>query len=85
MKHLRECEYTDAYLSLCKNSRVELEDPLLSQLNMDLVIQGDFESAEAIMQQAANGGCISLMLHSVSLHNYFIRWPPGQICESPAN
>ena len=57
MKHLRECDYTEAYLSLCKHSRVELEHPLLSQLHSDLVIRGDFMAAEAIMQQAAEGVC----------------------------
>lgn len=55
MKHLRECDYTDAYLSLCKQSRVELEHSLLSQLHSDLVGHGDFLAAERIMQHAAQG------------------------------
>jgi hypothetical protein len=56
MKHLRECDYTDAYLSLCKHSRVELEHPLLSQLHSVLVGQGDFLAAESLMKQAAEDG-----------------------------
>lgn len=59
MKHLRECDYTDAYLSLCKQSCVELEHPLLSQLHSDLVGHGDFLAAERIMQHAAQG-CVSV-------------------------
>jgi hypothetical protein len=56
MKHLRECDYTDAYLSLRKHSRVELEHPVLSKLHSDLVVQGDFNAAEALMKQAADDG-----------------------------
>ena len=55
MKHLRECEYSDAYLSLVKQARVQLEHPLLSQLHSKLVSKGDFEATEAILQQAAEG------------------------------
>ena len=55
MKHLRECDYSDAYLTLCKQSRVELEHPLLSQLHSTLVVRGDFVTTEAIVQQAAEG------------------------------
>lgn len=61
MKHLRECDYTDAYLSLCKHSRVELEHPLLSQLHSDLVSHGDFLAAERIIQLAAQGLCPCLV------------------------
>lgn len=55
MKHLRQCDYSDAYLSLCKQSKVELEDPLLSQLHFMLVTQRDFAATEAILQKAAEG------------------------------
>ena len=61
MKHLRECECTEAYLSLCKYSRVELEHPLLSQLHSVLVARGNFLEAEAVMQQAAEGEGSSLL------------------------
>ena len=57
MKHLRECDFSDAYFSLCKHSRVELEHPLLSQLHSDLVVQGDFGAAENVLKQAARGLC----------------------------
>lgn len=62
MKHLRDCEYTDAYLSLQKHSRVELEHPLLSKLHTDLVVHGNFEAAEAVMQQASKGVCVCLRI-----------------------
>lgn len=58
MKHLRECEFRDAYNSLCKQSKVELEHPLLSHLHSVLVINGDFTTTETIMKQAAEGVCV---------------------------
>ena len=57
MKHLRECDYSDAYQSLSKHSKVELEHPLLTQLHSELVVRGDFAAAEGILQQATAGEC----------------------------
>lgn len=82
MKHLRECDYTDAYLSLCKHSRVELEHPLLSQLHADLVSHGDFLAAERIMQRAAQG--LSLFCEGHLLPSAYFRWTSGQLCEPTA-
>lgn len=84
MKHLRECDYKDAYLSLCKQSRVELEHPLLSQLHSDLVGHGDFVAAERIMQHAAQGTlCLCLVKFILSSCTCF-RWTSGQLCKSTA-
>ena len=67
MKHLRECEYRDAYLSLCKQSRVELEHPQLSELHSLLVVRGDFTAAESIMDQASAGALPSCVCECVYL------------------
>ena len=55
MKHLRDNEFSEAYNSLRKHSRVELEHPILSELHSVLVDKGDFLASERIMQQAAEG------------------------------
>jgi hypothetical protein len=73
MKHLRECDYSYAYLTLCKQSRVELEHPLLSQLHSMLVVRGDFVATEAIVQQAAEDGYL----------DQYVRQQPVQAKWSP--
>ncbi|CAI8048563.1 Muskelin [Geodia barretti] len=73
MKHLRECDYSDAYLTLCKQSRVELEHPLLSQLHSTLVVRGDFVTTEAIVQQAAEDGYLD---QYVSQQPVQAKWSP---------
>ena len=49
LKHLRDCDYTEAYHSLRKQSRVELEHPLLTQLHTVLVCAREREGRKEYM------------------------------------
>ncbi|KAG8336246.1 Muskelin 1, intracellular mediator containing kelch motif [Homalodisca vitripennis] len=52
LKHFRQMNYNDAFEVLQRETNVELEDPMLSQLHRLLVEDGDYEAAEAFMEKA---------------------------------
>ena len=71
MKHLRQCDFTEAYEALQKKARVLLEHPRLSELHHQLVtlqasqgkctvlshqvVEGNYTSAERLMELSAEG------------------------------
>lgn len=55
LKHFRQQKYTTAFNELQKQTGVTLESPQLSRLYKLLVDDGDFEAAEKLLQNAANG------------------------------
>ncbi|XP_035224067.1 muskelin-like isoform X2 [Stegodyphus dumicola] len=56
LKHFRQHNYTEAFESLQKRTRVQLEDALLTKLHQCLVIDGDYISAEKLLIVAAEEG-----------------------------
>jgi hypothetical protein len=58
MKHLRQCNYTEAYEELRKKARVELEHPKLTELYNRVVVRGDYEVCERVMSEAAEEGLL---------------------------
>ena len=54
LKHFRQKNYTEAFESLEKRTKVQLEDQLLTHLHQLLVIDGDFRAVEKLLQTAAN-------------------------------
>ena len=58
LKHFRQQNYTDAYNVLADCTKIKLEDPLLTRLHATLVKEGDFDSCERIIDQAAQGMAI---------------------------
>ena len=53
LKHLRQKNYCEAFESLQKRTKVQLEDQLLTQLHKLLVIDGDFEACERLLQEVS--------------------------------
>ncbi|XP_046661321.1 muskelin isoform X2 [Homalodisca vitripennis] len=58
LKHFRQMNYNDAFEVLQRETNVELEDPMLSQLHRLLVEDGDYEAAEAFMEKALVDGLL---------------------------
>lgn len=54
LKHLREHNYLDAFESLQKKTRVQLEHPLMTELYRTLVEKGDYGAAERFLEQSAS-------------------------------
>lgn len=59
LKHFRQHNYTEAFESLEKRTRVTLEDPRLTRLHKMLVDRGDFDGCEQLIAEAAEGQCHS--------------------------
>lgn len=59
LKHFRQQNYSEAFESLQKRTRVELEHSVLTQLHGALVERGDFLGAEQVLEQAADDGLFS--------------------------
>uniref|UniRef100_A0A8C4QGM5 Muskelin 1, intracellular mediator containing kelch motifs n=1 Tax=Eptatretus burgeri TaxID=7764 RepID=A0A8C4QGM5_EPTBU len=71
LKHFRQHNYTEAFESLQKKTRVALEHPTLTQLHERLVIRGDFSASEHLIEKAVNDG---LFTHYISQQDYKPRW-----------
>lgn len=56
LKHFRQQNYTEVFESLQKKTRIQLEDPLLTELHEALVKRGDYLEAEQIILRAIDGG-----------------------------
>jgi len=56
LKHFREHNYLEAFESLEKKTRVQLEDPLLTKLHTTLVKEGDYEGTEQLINQCLEDG-----------------------------
>jgi len=59
LKHFREKNYTEAFESLEKKTKVQLEDPVLTRLHTTLVKEGNYEAVERLMLQLLNDGMFS--------------------------
>lgn len=73
LKHLRQHNYSEAFESLQKKTRVHLEDPLLTELHRILVIEGDFDRCEALIERAVREGMFSEYVRSQA---YTPLWRP---------
>lgn len=68
LKHFRQHNYTEAFESLQKKTRIALEHPMLTHLHDRLVLQGDFDACEELIDKAVRGtplntwGLLSLRL-----------------------
>ncbi|KAI8924913.1 Muskelin N-terminus-domain-containing protein [Entophlyctis helioformis] len=65
LKHFRQRNFLDSFQRLQECTNLQLEDPLLTDLHRQLVINGDFDGAEELLTRAASrllfedyiGGC----------------------------
>ncbi|KAG7169261.1 Muskelin-like [Homarus americanus] len=81
LKHFRQHNYTEAFESLEKRTRVTLEDPRLTQLHKLLVDEGDFDACEELIGQAAQEG---LFQQYISQQEYKPQWTPIIPCPGGA-
>ena len=56
LKHLRQHNYSEAFQSLQKRTKIQLEHPMLSQLHHKLVECGDYDAVENLLDSAINQG-----------------------------
>ncbi|KAG2460382.1 MKLN1 protein, partial [Polypterus senegalus] len=54
LKHFRQHNYTEAFESLQKKTRIALEHPMLTDLHDKLVLKGDFDACEELIDKAVN-------------------------------
>uniref|UniRef100_T1J0F1 Muskelin N-terminal domain-containing protein n=1 Tax=Strigamia maritima TaxID=126957 RepID=T1J0F1_STRMM len=73
LKHFRQHNYTEAFESLQKRTKIHLEDPLLTELHKLLVMKGDFGACEALVEKAVFDG---LFNHYISQQDYKPKWTP---------
>ncbi|KAF8793794.1 Muskelin like protein [Argiope bruennichi] len=73
LKHFRQHNYSEAFESLQKRTRVQLEDALLSKLHQCLVVEGDYVAAEQLLVKAANDGCLD---HYLEQQTHKAKWVP---------
>ncbi|XP_009958218.1 PREDICTED: muskelin-like, partial [Leptosomus discolor] len=74
LKHFRQHNYTEAFESLQKKTKIALEHPMLTDLHDKLVLKGDFDACEELIEKAVNDG---LFNQYISQQEYKPRW--GQI------
>lgn len=55
LKHFRQHNYTEAFESLQKKTRIALEHPMLTHLHDRLVLRGDFDACEELIDKAVRG------------------------------
>lgn len=55
LKHFRQHNYTEAFESLQKKTRIALEHPMLTHLHERLVHRGDFDACEELIDKAVRG------------------------------
>ncbi|XP_066283972.1 muskelin-like [Branchiostoma lanceolatum] len=71
LKHFRQHNYDEAFESLQKKTKVALEHPILTELHNHLVVQGDFDACEALVERAVHDG---LFNEFISQQEYRPKW-----------
>ena len=61
LKHFRQKNYTEVFESLQKKTRIQLEDPLLTELHRALVIHGDYAESEQIIKRSIEGSKLKFL------------------------
>jgi len=56
LKHFRQHNYLEAFESLQKKTKIQLEDPLLTELHSILVKEGDYLKTEELMKKCMDNG-----------------------------
>lgn len=71
LKHFRQHNYSEAFESLQKKTKVYLEDELLTKLHELLVVRGDFVESEKLLERAAREGLFNSYLRRQA---YIPKW-----------
>lgn len=75
LKHFRQHNYTEAFESLQKKTRIALEHPMLTHLHDRLVLRGDFDTCEELIDKAVRGSKASFIMIIVDLI-VLLHFPP---------
>ena len=73
LKHFRQHNYSEAFETLQKRTKVYLEDELLTRLHNLLVVNGDFLESERLLEQASHDGLFNNYLRR---QLYIPKWTP---------
>ncbi|XP_028414469.1 muskelin-like [Dendronephthya gigantea] len=73
LKHLRQRNCTEAFDSLKKKTKVDLEHPILTDLHEQLVVNSNFDMSEKIIEKAAHDGLFS---DYINTQDYKAKWSP---------
>lgn len=82
LKHFRERNMTDVFNALSRQTNVQLEDPLLTDLHRALVLEANYSEAERIITQAAKSGLFESYLKEC---DYTPLWHCINTGKHPAN
>jgi hypothetical protein len=73
LKHLRDHNYIEAFESLQKKTKIQLEDPLITELYNTLVLRGDYAEAEKFLERCARD---NLFHDYITQQDYKTSWVP---------
>ncbi|CAG0882896.1 unnamed protein product [Cyprideis torosa] len=62
LKHFRQRGYADSFDALLRDSGIQLEHPVLTELHSSLVERGDFEATERILERCVEQGMMDKFL-----------------------
>ncbi|XP_071960685.1 muskelin-like [Antedon mediterranea] len=79
LKHFRQHNYSEAFETLQKKTKICLEHPMLTELHTRLVLQGDFDVCETIMEEASKS---NLFKYYISKQEYLPEWNPISMLSS---
>ena len=59
LKHFRQHNYLEAFESLQKKTKIQLEDPMLTELHSVLVNDGNYDQTECLIKKYLDDGVFS--------------------------
>ena len=59
LKHFRQHNYLEAFESLQKKTKIQLEDPMLTELHSVLVNDGNYDQTECLIKKCLDDGVFS--------------------------
>ncbi|KAJ3217804.1 Muskelin 1, intracellular mediator containing kelch motif [Dinochytrium kinnereticum] len=83
MKHFRQRNYLEAFSSLQERTQIQLEDHVLNNLHKSLVLNGDFNTAEELIQQASDRDLFQEYISGCAYKAIWKRILPPQGMETP--
>lgn len=82
LKHFRQHNYSEAFETLQKKTKISLEHPTLTDLHNQLVLNGDYEACESIIDEAS---VEHLFDHYISMQDYEPKWSLIHACTESSN
>ncbi|KAI8849074.1 Muskelin N-terminus-domain-containing protein [Chytridium lagenaria] len=83
LKHFRQRNYLESFSSLQERTQIQLEDDILANLHKSLVLNGDFDTAEQLIQQAADRDLFQEYISGCPYNAAWKRITPPEGTENP--